>query len=611
MFKYSDFILEKSLSSINESFIYLAPDLKRKLMKVKDDISKDILDIEGTDVKPDITFVDLDKEGFFSFITMRNALKMITNRYSYLSYLNDREDKEIASTLWNIDKESDGGNTGITKRSRNPVRIGRLINQIFPKKYTPKQVEEFVNKLKSVIEKSGERFEIVEGEDIQFWYNSQNYFNQHGSLGNSCMRNSSGIFQIYTMNPEKCRMLILLEDDKLKGRALIWKVDSIDGVNKDKPFEYFLDRQYVTTDSDIVKFRNYAIEKGWAFKTFNSHSSLLSVTFNDKSQNYDMSIKLKPYEIINGKESYEYPKYPYVDTFKLYDPKTGIIENSDDDSVDNEGLYLLEDTGGSYREIEGGFYSEYYDERIPEDRAVYSDPLGDYIYRNSAVYIEHGSRRNRGWWPDSDDSITFDEFGDRYLHVDDCVYSDYYSHYILSDEAINVVRRIYDDGDCDRDGCWLDENDSDSYITYDEVKDMLWFNILKDRSSNWEDHSGILNSLLVSNYKGKFIPNKFAIDVYKVTDGDDIKYLSLTDAYILDRKIDKSGSSIVKIIMDEFEYNNQIKSLYPELIKKAKAIISNIQLELGLKYPNKELIQQRRKTVENRLEKLIDKIFIE
>jgi hypothetical protein len=70
-------------------------------------------------------------------------------------------------------------------------------------------------------------FEIVEGDEIAKWYRYENYAENKGTLGNSCMRDKrDSFFEIYTKNPEVCRMLILKEDDKILGRALIWKLNS-------------------------------------------------------------------------------------------------------------------------------------------------------------------------------------------------------------------------------------------------------------------------------------------------------------------------------------------------------------------------------------------------
>ena len=113
----------------------------------------------------------------------------------------------------------------------------------------------------------------------------------------------------------------------------------------------------------------------------------------------------------------EYGGYPYLDTLKFYTPYNGILSSGD-------GEYQLEDTGGGYSEIEGGVWSDWYDRRINDDDAVYSDPLGDHLIRDSAVEVVRGYSRRRGWYPDDYDDIFFDEDHDEYFHVDDGVYSE-------------------------------------------------------------------------------------------------------------------------------------------------------------------------------------------
>ena len=603
MFKYSEFITDKVLKSVNESIIYYSPDLKRKLNRLKNDsVAAALVGIEGENIKPDVTFVDLDKDGYFSFITMKNAMKMISSKYSSLARFANDKNIYSANLLWDADKEEDGENTGITKKSRNPVRMGRLINQIFPEKFTSKQIEDFVNKLKSLSEKKGEVFEIVEGDDIEFWYNSENYAKLSGSLGSSCMRSAKNIFQIYTMNPESCRMLVLLENDTLKARALIWKVNIMSNekgnqtIAEEQPFEYFLDRQYTINDSDVNKMRNYATEQGWAYKAYNNHSSLNRVNYKDKEDFVYMTVNLKK---IN------YPSYPYMDTFRIYDPSTGILENTDDErDKENKGKYFLASVDGGYDIIQDGVWSEYYAATIPDNRAVWSDPFEDYLDREQSVQILCGNRRFRGWWPEDSDDICWDERNERYIHSHDAVYSDYYMSYILLDDSVNVVTRIDSDGNCNSSDVFIESDDVD-YVSYSNVEGCIWFDVLSSRHSYWDNHTGILNDLLVMNYAGKFIPEKFMIFVYKI---DDI-YLSSIDAFLLGKKVNQYPQKSQCVVMDKFEYNDIIKSLYPELTKSAQSIINKNQLELGLEEPNKEAIEKRNKEIEIRLYELEDETF--
>ena len=125
-----------------------------------------------------------------------------------------------------INKDKDA--TGVfTVKSRNEVGIGRFVNKLAPGKYNSKQIEEFINQFKSQLEKAGEVFDLVEGEDISKYYWYENYKEMSGTLGNSCMAKKRDLFEIYTQNQDVCKMLVLLEDDMVIGRALVWKLASV------------------------------------------------------------------------------------------------------------------------------------------------------------------------------------------------------------------------------------------------------------------------------------------------------------------------------------------------------------------------------------------------
>lgn len=338
MFKYSDFLDNIILESINESIMYITPELRNNLRQINSDISNDLLNAEGKDIDPDVTFIDIDKEGYLSFITMPNARKLMIAKWPHIfppqssSDLSVTSDNWLANDIINAEKNSNGA--GVLSISRNLIKVGKLINKIFPDKYSDKEIEEFVNQFKSTIENNKERFDIVEGNKIDFWYHEENYFFHFGSLGNSCMKNKRGIFEIYNKNPD-CKMLILIESGKLKGRALIWKVNTI---SENLNFEYFMDRQYTNDQSNVHKFRKYADEKGWAYKTYNNHSSLRCVTFKDVDYD-DIGISVNAPKPTNN-------KYPYMDTFRRFNPNLGILYN---DNLSVPECYTLDDTDGDYR----------------------------------------------------------------------------------------------------------------------------------------------------------------------------------------------------------------------------------------------------------------------
>lgn len=615
--KYFDFISESSLALINESFVYYSPKLINILNGLHGKgnvIASDLLSALGTNIKPDITFVDIDKDGYLSFITMRNAKRLIEPVYPHVlgnnpDSIETSSNIGIAGAIWDMDLRSD--KIGITKKSRNLIKLGKFVNQVRPKKYTDKEIEDFVNEFKAQIENVKEKFLIVEGDDIEKWYDTSTYAQLSGSLGNSCMRTKKGIFSIYTNNPEVCKMLILIEEEKLKGRALVWKVD-----HKSPEFEYFLDRQYTILESDVSKFRNYAKEKGWAYKTQNSHTALGSVTYGEEDYElYDMKVQLKQ---LNG--SYDYKKYPYVDTFRTYNPLTGVLRNIKDE--DTEGMYLLEDTGGSMIIVgnnEDVVYSEYYGEDIPEDDAVYSDPLNSYIWRNNATYVEHGDRRNLGWWPSDHDEIIYDEYADRSIHIDDAVYSDLYNSHILADESISVVSKIYKNGDCKSDGYYVYSDDDSSYVSFDDVSSQEWHKWCRKKYQNWSNFTGILSSILDSVDGDNFIPSVLKAWCYKLKSGKpvykDIDYLQLEDMFILGVEIDTESlknKEYELFFTDKISYTRKLIewNILNDLSDKSKDAIERYESEkendnLGMLYINSNTSK-----ISERIEEIRDKYYL-
>lgn len=606
-----DIILERM---INESFLYLSPNVRKVLGRLftrnHSDIAGEILSSEGTDVKPDITFVDLGKEGYLSFITMKNAKPLIVSKFPNVEWAQNVDNKAMpdpkiyTNDLYEFDIKKDSDATGIFTKSRNEVGLGKFVNKLFPGKYNSKQVEDFVNLFKSAVEKSGEYFDEVIGEDIEYWYSYENYKEMSGTLGNSCMARKSDLFDIYIQNQDVCKLLILVEDDKLIGRALVWKLNSIKSFGKEniEGLEYFMDRQYTIKESDVQKFRNYAKEKGWCYKSYNNHHSHSTVNINGEDKNIDLTVKVA---------AKRYNKYPYMDTFRRYNPETGILYNDDENSSDYEGCYILDDTGGGYTEIEGGVYSEYHDRTIPEDEAVYSDYLGDYLLRDCAVEVERGSRSHRGWYPEDYDDIVRG-YDDKYYHIDDTVYSDIYDSHIYTDDAVLVVTDIYNDGDVESpDNQWLEEGDSD--IVYQrEYKSMTWFKFLSDKFDDWDNYSGVSKDLLIKNSNDNWIPKMFKEEVYKATEpkvenAADImgsEYLLEEDAEILGWEINKSDSYIT----DSFEYNKDISHLLEDIQKRVRPLIRNYNDILNGKGQQRiKFDEEEERQYLNKIEKLLRK----
>ena len=606
--RYNSFINEDLLfeSLINETYVYYVKDFKDVLYKLsKQPIAKDLIDLEYKDVKNDMTLISLsDREGYISGSTLRNLKNNVEKSFTDWAKdhnLGDERTKQILDIM--LSKIDKGETTqtdvnhffneyGLKSKSRNDVKLGRLINALLPGKYTSKDIEEFTNKFKATLTKGGEYFEEVSGDDISHWYDASNYKEMSGTLGNSCMANKSRLFTIYTENPDVCKMLILVEDDKLIGRALVWKLSSIKIYGKDPVQDsWFMDRQYTIKDSDVEKFRNYAKEKGWVYKSSNNHHSFSNVTIEGEEKNAALEVQVK---------AKDYRRYPYMDTFRRFDPNDGILYNDADEDESYGGQYILNDTGGGYEEIASGVWSEWHDRRIPEDEAVWSDWADSYLHRDYATYVETGSRRNRdSWYPEDCDDIVFDEWIDETIHIDDAVYSEPYNHYLYDENAVKTIIEVYADCSIDTDDNWHHRDDS-SIIEISYFDNMKWYQNISDEQTDWYDFTHILKSLLTKNYKDQYILKNIDLVTYKIVEPKseeqlpvelgEIEYLSEVDALILGYDVDKSESRID----DKVNYNITIKYLIPTInkkinsqIKKYNDLVSGLG-QLKLKFSGQE-----------------------
>jgi hypothetical protein len=574
--KFNENKLEKIFEQIiNESIIYYSPRLRNIFKKFKNnDIANALLDAEKSDNKNDITFIDYDedKEGYFTFTKMSKVMKN----------LNNLSDNYLKNTLSKIDKEANitysdyifnHNLSNIPKLDRNPIKITRIINKLVSDKFTPADIDVFSRKFIAKISNKHE-FRIVEGDDIAYWYNMDRYSETSGDLGNSCMRSVPAyFFEIYTSNPDVCRMIIMLDDEeKLLGRALLWKISkhSVEG-NTNKKIKsdddlYYMDRQYTINSTLTEYFREYARKNGWSYKTYNNAGNTKNVTYNDTTYSVSMEIDIT--------ESYSH--YPYMDTFKRFDPNDYTLYN--DDNEDHEDHYILEDTGGGYREIESGHWSDYEDRRIPEEYSIWSDVVSSYLHIDNAVEVTSGSRGNRGWYPDGYNEIVYDEWRDEYIHTNDAVYSEWYSYYILLDDSIESIVSIDSDGEPSRTS-YVHNDDSD-FTEYSSFSRAPWFIKLENDYRRWNDYQYIYKGLLFMNYKQDYSIEEFKIKVYRIIElsDDSIKIgfkigdvLAKVDASILKCKVDD-----IPLNTDAFDYHKDIEDYTQEyynfLVNKIKEL---------------------------------------
>lgn len=265
---------------------------------------------------------------------LKNNFIDVTDKEDKVSFISQLKFDQLQS------KQGDKLNPYEVK-GRTEIAIGRCIRSILDMskiKFTDKDLEEFVDLYKSKSSSEGEEFKLVEGEDIKYWYNQENYFNGYGygNLATSCMRGvDEDYFEIYS-NSDCCQLLILTKDEKLIGRALVWKPKKIQlkGKKDFKKADYFMDRIYCMKDSDNKKFEAYADEMGWLRKENNNSDNQLGMCFILGGEKYKLHIICR----VEG----DCDEYPYLDTLKFLDKTKRLLSN-----IGFKNGYDLESTDGS------------------------------------------------------------------------------------------------------------------------------------------------------------------------------------------------------------------------------------------------------------------------
>jgi len=529
--RYNNFLEDRLFENVvNESMIYYTQEFKDALYKLrlKSKIAQDLIDVEYTDVKPDITFVGMsDKEGNFTFTQIKKAINSIKKSGDEFSKAHDLEPDTISTIYKKVEdgtiSQSDVNQLynnhpwDLKDKARSDAKIGKLVNKIFPGKYNSKEIEEFTNLFKKVGEDES-NFILITGEDIRYWYNSSRYEEQVGELGNSCMKHSrcSDYFDIYVENPDVCRLLILkseTDDGKIRGRVLIWKINELEEGVFEEGAEYYMDRIYAIDDATKSMFEDYADKQGWLKRLTSRYGDTKDFKLGEMiAKNIDLNVKLS---------KWEFEQYPYMDTFKKLDVSNGLLINEDEDEDDSDygHYYIMTDTNGGFDDTSGK-WSNWFDSRIPEDDALWSEPLDDWIYEDGSIEVKYGSRRNLGWYPDEYDELISDCITGNWIHTDDSIYSEWYDGRFLEDDQMQCITWIDDDSNlksCRTSTDTISDQDSNIVI----IGDMECWEYLE----KFEHDSDYISRSIVnkSERNGKYYFSDESIRVYYTNDGEFIK----------------------------------------------------------------------------------------
>ena len=103
-------------------------------------------------------------------------------------------------------KEAEYNGRDWSRKNRQTGKPTRIFQKLIKREFKTREWEIFNNLFRAELCQCN-NFEIVEGEDIRYWYLDEHYYRCDGTLGNSCMRyeQAQPYFDIYV---DKAKMLI-------------------------------------------------------------------------------------------------------------------------------------------------------------------------------------------------------------------------------------------------------------------------------------------------------------------------------------------------------------------------------------------------------------------
>ncbi len=309
--RYNDFLIsEKKL--ILEAFLSAESEFTNRLSKIG----------FGTDKIASIAreIVDnIHSEEWISSEDIKQDFFNITNDNDKVSFIQSNRVKDSDSPY--------------TMNGRGEIKVGRAIRYIcdlYEIEVNDKNIEDIVNKYKSISEKStGPSFKFLIGDDIKKGYDTDNYSSERGSLSDSCMNDEFSYLRIYTKNEKNIRLLILEDEDGITGRAIVWKLDT-----SPCEAEYFMDRIYFNHDYQVDTFREYAKENGWMYKKRMSYGYDEAVQFVYKEKDVFGEIRVKL-------EDGDFEEYPFLDTLPFLSRDKKELSN-----IPSRRCFILHDTEG-------------------------------------------------------------------------------------------------------------------------------------------------------------------------------------------------------------------------------------------------------------------------
>lgn len=456
-----DIILESYAK--NELPFVMSNNLIDILSKINHPIARKLIDTNRNETKKQ-TLLDViyDKPNKLNFVTSNKILD------------DDNYNKDELNFVLNFNSKIQR-TKNLREKYITEIRIGRLINKLFPNEFKPngllgEDIESFVNDYATILENDYDLFEEIEGDDIIEFYNELNYVNEDEdtTLNQSCMRfeGCDKFIEFYAINKDNVKLIALYHSDSksyIEGRALLWKLDKIDG--KEVKDVYFMDRVYFNKQTHLNKFIAYAKSKGYLYK-FKQNSDDQEYICNYKDNepnNYRMVVYNMDYP--------KHLKFPFLDTLYNYNPFDKELRNYGG----NNKFTDLWDTGG-HSNIR---YSKRYDEIFMENdlKWIIDEVDGDFIKKSDAIHIKlydeyvHPDNIEKGNYVKS-------KYHESYINKISSTYVENYDDWIVN-STLNDNNR------------WVYNNFNDEYL---KRKDAIW----SERLETYIDKNNYIK--IYSNY---------------------------------------------------------------------------------------------------------------
>ena len=346
------------------------------------------------------------------------------------------------------------------------TKPGKFFRWLFPE-MDDKKIKDLAKKYLSLIEPGN--FQLT--DNIIHAYDEDNYYNTHGSLGSSCMRHKDCSEYLYFYDSFDVQILILLKNDKIAGRALVWN----DVIVDDEPENIsisgnitVMDRVYTNNENDEELFFAYAKKKGWYRKLYQNYTNKNEFVAPDGNA-LDLSLSIEG-------NIFNYNQFPYLDTFSyadsygLHNKRTTCWENhieldDTEGGFTSYGIVLTNENEleyeSNYVEIAGEIYSkdneeicyveeedEYYlkEDCIEIDGKWYhseSDSIC-YVDEDDECYLEEDCILINGeWYHQESESICYIEEDQEYYLKEDCIEIDGKTYYKYGDSICYVNENEY------------------------------------------------------------------------------------------------------------------------------------------------------------------------